>query len=147
MLNNRPMSPNCFGLKLLLLTGVVVLSGCMGTKIQPYSPNYSYIDAGGTSRPGVVRKGYDSERAAMLVPDACITPDTGEYPMYLPSGCANNLNLQHMAAKKQDLMRGREMGPAMAAPVARAAQNYIEGTDPETRRRRLSADEANRSTQ
>ncbi|WP_244423896.1 hypothetical protein [Phyllobacterium sp. YR531] len=135
------------GLHLLVVLGASVLAGCTGTKIQPYSPNYSYLDTGGTSRPGVVRKGYDSERAAMLVPDACITPDTGEDPMYLPSGCANNLNLQHMAAKKQDLMHGREMGPAMAAPVARAAQNYIEGTEPETRRRRLPADEANQSTQ
>ncbi|WP_348601484.1 hypothetical protein [Phyllobacterium sp. SB3] len=136
-----------FGLQLLVVASTAALSGCMGTKIQPYSPNYSYIDTGGTSKPGVVRKGYDSERAAMLVPDACITPDTGEDPMYLPSGCANNLNLQHMAAKKQDLMHGREMGPAMAAPVARAAQNYIEGTEPETRRRRLPADETNQSTQ
>lgn len=147
MLNNSPVSTTRFGLHLLVVIGAATLTGCMGTKIQPYSPNYSYIDAGGTSRPGVVRKGYDSERAAMLVPDACITPDTGEDPMYLPSGCANNLNLQHMAAKKQDLMRGSEMGPAMAAPVARAAQNYIEGTEPESRRRRLPADEANQSTQ
>ncbi len=147
MLNNRPMSPIYLGCTLLAVIGTAILAGCMGTKIQPYSPNYSYIDTGGTSRPGVVRKGYDSERAAMLVPDACITPDTGEYPMYLPSGCANNLNLQHMATRKQDLMHGREMGPAMAAPVARAAQNYIESTDPESRRRRLPADQANQSTQ
>ncbi|MHC1551796.1 hypothetical protein [Phyllobacterium sp. K27] len=147
MLINNPVFPVRLGFKLLAVIGAATLSGCMGTKIQPYSPNYSYIDTGGTSRPGVVRKGYDSERAAMLVPDACITPDTGEYPMYLPSGCANNLNLQHMAAKKQDLMHGREMGPAMAAPVARAAQNYIEGTDPEIRRRRRPADETSQSTQ
>jgi hypothetical protein len=147
MSNNKPRNTFRFALNCMIVAGTAALAGCMGSKPQPYSPNYSYLATGGTSRPGVVRKGYDRESAAMLVPDACITPDTADDPMYLPSGCANNLNLQHMAVRKQELMRGREMGPAMAAPVARAAQNYIEGTDPETRRRRLAADETTETTQ
>jgi hypothetical protein len=148
MLNNRPFISARSLLRLGVLAGsLAILGGCMGSKPQPYSPNYTYLSLKGAPRPGVVRKGYDREDAAMLVPDACITPDTAADPFYLPSGCSNNLNLQHMAARKQDLMHGREMGPAMAAPVARAAQNYIDGTIPEERRQRRSVDESTLSTQ
>lgn len=148
MLNNRPFISARSLLRLSLLLGSLgTLAGCMGSKPQPYSPNYSYLSLKDASGPGVVRKGYDREDAAMLVPDACITPDTADDPLYLPSGCSNNLNLQLMAARKQDLMQGREMGPAMAAPVARAAQNYIDGTAPEERRQRRRVDETAQATQ
>ncbi|KXF75036.1 hypothetical protein ATN84_20320 [Paramesorhizobium deserti] len=122
------------------LCAISVLAGC-ASKAQPYSPDYHYISVEdgvadkGPVRKGPVRKGYDEPRTqAVLVPDACTTPDTAAQPLYLPSGCANNLNLQFMVAREQDLLRGRDMGPAMAAPVARAAQSYISGT-PEERRR------------
>lgn len=105
---------------------VIVLAGCNPPQDPlPYSPNYHYT--GGQA--GVIRKGYDT-RAAML-PDACVTPDVQADAMYLPSGCANNLNLQLMAANQGDLMRGRTTGPAMAAPAARAARRVIDGTQPE----------------
>jgi type IV pilus biogenesis protein CpaD/CtpE len=127
----------CFGM----------LAGCVGNQPQPYSPNYSYLSMN-DAKPGVVRKGYDKVAAqTILVPDACITPDTADDPVYLPSGCSNNLNLQHMAARKQDLLQGREMGPAMAAPVARAAQNYIDGTVPEERRQRRRTEESSQPAQ
>ncbi|MCO4318283.1 hypothetical protein M8997_013895 [Phyllobacterium sp. 21LDTY02-6] len=129
--------------RLALIMGVAVsISGCMGSKTQPYSPNYSYVKMGG-AKDNVVRKGYEKEAGAqgVLVPDACITPDTAEYPLYLPSGCSNNLNLQHMVARKQDLMHGREMGPAMAAPAARAAQKYIDGAQVSEQRSRRRYDE------
>ncbi|MGH6861613.1 MAG: hypothetical protein ACRECY_15270 [Phyllobacterium sp.] len=131
----------------VLLGSFGVLAGCVGNPPQPYSPNYSYISTNG-GKPGVVRKGYEKEAGAgaTLVPDACITPDTAEYPLYLPSGCSNNLNLQHMAARKQDLLHGREMGPAMAAPVARAAQTYIDGAPPQERQRRRQSEELGQAT-
>lgn len=143
MLNNCvPASRPTAICRLGLLGCLLFLTGCVGNPPQPYSPNYSYLTLR-DARPGVVRKGYDRQalQQTVLVPDACITPDTADDPVYLPSGCANNLNLQHMAARKQDLLRGREMGPAMAAPVARAAQNYIDGVAPEERPRRQRYDD------
>ncbi|WP_244642798.1 hypothetical protein [Phyllobacterium sp. 628] len=106
------------------------------TQPEPYSPNYHYVSTGPVAAGGngkVVRKGYDKPGAVaegrMLVPDACTTPDNTADALYLPSGCANNLNLQLMAEKESDLVRGRDMGPAMAAPVARAAKRIIEGDE------------------
>ncbi|QFI65874.1 hypothetical protein [Sinorhizobium alkalisoli] len=110
---------------------------CSGSHPQPYSPNYSYVSMrGAPAKAGIVRKGYDEAESQVLVPDACITPDTADQPLYLPSGCANNLNLQFMAQNQGDLIQGRQMGPAMAAPVARAAKNYLDGYSEEGRRRR-----------
>jgi len=67
----------------------------------------------------------------VLVPRACLTPD-GTEPQFLgphlPPGCANAHNLQRMAERQSDLVRGRPLGAAPAAPTARAAQEYIYGT-------------------
>jgi hypothetical protein len=88
-----------------------------------YSPNYTRVS--------VVSEDGHTKRA--LVPEACITPDdqspadTG--PQRLPPGCANNYNLQQMAARKRDLTKGRALGAAPAAPTARAAQRYIDGRE------------------
>lgn len=122
---------------------VIASAGCSGSHPQPYSANYSYLSMHGAppAQGGLVRKGYDTGAAQVLVPDACITPDTAEQPLYLPPGCANNLNLQLMAADQRHLIRGREMGPAMAAPVARAAKDYVDGYGDEGRRRRNAANE------
>ncbi|PDT81142.1 hypothetical protein [Sinorhizobium sp. BJ1] len=111
-----------------LMAGLLAAAGCSGSHPQPYSPNYSYLSmhSAPPAKGGFVRKGYDTTATQTLVPDACITPDTADQPLYLPSGCANNLNLQLMAADQRHLLKGREMGPAMAAPVARAAKNYID---------------------
>lgn len=114
-------------------------NACTGSHPQPYSPNYRYISMrGAPTKAGIVRKGYDELESHVLVPDACITPDTADQPLYLPPGCANNLNLQFMVQDQRQLIRGREMGPAMAAPVARAAKNYLDGYSEEGRRRRAS---------
>ncbi|WP_420845006.1 hypothetical protein [Ensifer adhaerens] len=122
---------------------LLVLTGCSGSSPQPYSPNYRYVSLHGAppAKDGVVRKGYDTTASQMLVPDACITPDTAEQPLYLPLGCANNLNLQLMAQDQGHLLKGREMGPAMAAPVARSAKSYIDGFGEDETRRRDSATE------
>ncbi len=108
------------------------LAGCQNRPERdplPYSPNYH--TASGQSG-NVVRKGYDKQPDAQgrLVPDACVTPDVVEDPLYLPSGCANNLNLQMMVERQSDLVHGRTTGPAMAAPVVRAARRVIDGEPP-----------------
>jgi len=127
--------------RILRVTGLCILAGASGcqTQPEPYSPNYHYVTTGPVTPDAngkVVRKGYDrpgskgyAAEGRMLVPDACTTPDKTPDALYLPSGCANNLNLQLMAEKEGDLVRGRDMGPAMAAPVARAARRVIDGED------------------
>ncbi|TDW32350.1 hypothetical protein EV128_107219 [Rhizobium azibense] len=127
--------------RVVLAAGLLfALAGCSGSHPQPYSPNYSYVSTHGVpAKGGLVRKGYDKEESRTLVPDACLTPDTADQPLYLPPGCANNLNLQFMAEDQGHLIQGREMGPAMAAPVARAAKNYLDGYSEEGRRRRNTA--------
>jgi hypothetical protein len=86
-----------------------------------YSPDYASV-------PVVDHKG---RTRYVLVPRACLTPD-GTEPQFLgphlPPGCANAHNLQRMAERQSDLVRGRPLGAAPAAPTARAAQEYIYGT-------------------
>ena len=105
----------------------LVLAGCQNGAARdplPYFPNY-HMAAG----PSHVRKGYEKQ-AGRLVPDACVTPDVAEDPLYLPPGCANNMNLQLMVERQSDLVRGRKTGPAMAEPVVRAARRSIDGIAP-----------------
>ncbi|MCX2698458.1 hypothetical protein [Ochrobactrum chromiisoli] len=116
----------------VLAVAVFALAGCQNTPDRdplPYSPNY-HMSAGQGGN--VVRKGYDKQATAQgrLVPDACVTPDVVEDPLYLPPGCANNLNLQMMVERQSDLVHGRTTGPAMAAPVVRAARRVIDGEPP-----------------
>lgn len=136
-----------------MLASSLLLGACLHEPL-PYSPNYSHVTLTDESEvlanPG---KGYDKgvippRRAArtvrqaqtVLVPDACITPDTAEQPVYLPSGCANNLNLQLMVEQPRDLVQGRQPGPAAAAPSVRAAQRYLYGaTEAERRAGKLDA--------
>ena len=85
-----------------------------------YSPDY-------TSVPVVAPNG---KTRWVLVPKACLVPDATEPPLlgpHLPPGCANAHNLQRMAEHKSDLVYGRRLGAAPAAPTARAAQEYIYG--------------------
>ena len=105
---------------------LTLLAGCREgheialTEAPPaYSPDYTYIDV--VSENGHVKR--------VLVPEACLTEnDSGAAslgPRRLPPGCANNYNLQRMAERKGDLLHGRPLGPAPAAPAARAARRYI----------------------
>lgn len=119
------------------------LSGCLPHEPLPYSPNYSRIALVDESNVPVktVRKGQARtarQAPTVGVPDACITPDVAEQPLYLPPGCANNLNLQMMVERPRDLVQGRQPGSAEAAPAVRAAQRYLyEGTEAEQRAGRL----------
>ena len=85
-----------------------------------YSPDYTRV-------PVVGRNGRTQY---VLVPKACLTPDSTEPQLmgpHLPPGCANAHNLQRMAERQSDLVNGRPLGAAPAAPTARAAQEYIYG--------------------
>jgi hypothetical protein len=86
-----------------------------------YSPDYTRV-------PVVAPNG---RTRYVLVPKACLSPDPTEPLLmgpHLPPGCANAHNLQRMAESQSDLVRGRPLGAAPAAPTARAAQEYIYGT-------------------
>jgi len=85
---------------------------CFAAQPPDYSPDYVYVPAYG------------------LVPRACEAPDPTMVPHLgprLPPGCANAYNLLRMAERKSDLVHGRPLGAAPAAPTARAAQEYIYG--------------------
>ncbi|MFC3691155.1 hypothetical protein [Chenggangzhangella methanolivorans] len=119
------------------------LAACAPEAPNAYSPGYSRVTLADGGADGKVRKGYDQAgraRQTALLPDACVTPDTAPDPMYLPSGCANAVNLQQMAEREEDLERGREPGPSMAAPSARAARRYIDGAGDDERRGRLNSE-------
>ncbi|WP_246802807.1 hypothetical protein [Ensifer sp. ENS02] len=117
------------------MIGTLAVDGCQSTEdAQPYSANYRMVPLGGQGfqrKSAFVTKDHDNMVQTVLVPEACISPDTAAQPLYLPSGCANNLNLELMVQRQQDLARGRPMGPAMAEPVARAARDYIDEKAPE----------------
>ena len=97
-----------------------VYCGTFPQQPPDYSPDYASV-------PVVGRNG---RTRYVLVPKACLTPDATEPPFlgpHLPPGCANAHNLQRMAERQSDLVRGRPLGAAPAAPSARAAQEYIYG--------------------
>ena len=113
----------------------LVLSGCLPHEPLPYSPNYSRItlvDESGAAHKRQTRGARQVQTVG--VPDACITPDVTEQPLYLPPGCANALNLQLMVERPRDLVQGRQPGAAEAAPAVRAARRYLyEETEAERR--------------
>jgi hypothetical protein len=100
---------------------LLALGGC--ANIPPdYSAGYHYIAVPSPTRPDRVRY--------VLVPDACETPDpTAATPTgpLLPPGCANAYNLQRMTEREKDLVKGRRLARAAAAPSVRAAEKYING--------------------
>jgi hypothetical protein len=88
-----------------------------------YSPHFVQVPVVSPTRPDRVVR-YE------LVPEACLVPDPTDTELgpRLPPGCANNANLLTMAEQKRDVVHGRKLGAAPAAPSARAAQRYIYGT-------------------
>lgn len=121
-------------LRLSLAVQTIVLVGCASQPEDDYSPGYSYIATAGGSGKG---------DGSVLVPDACLgkpadtKPTSADTPMtiipdagpHLPPGCANAYNLQRMAESERDLVEGRRMGTAAAAPTTRAARRYIYGEE------------------
>jgi hypothetical protein len=126
---------------LLPLLPVMVLAGCQHDPKprQEYVPGYSYVqtDDGGSEK-GVTQ--------SVLAPNACLaepadddaTPARTDLTIvsgvgsHLPSSCANAFNLQRMAESQRDLVEGRRVGPAPAAPTVRAARRYLDGDEAPT---------------
>lgn len=101
-----------------------VLPGCLPGDPVPPSVEQGYSSgAGGKTRHALVPK------ACMQAPDPQRIEADASLP---PLGCANAYNLQKMAEQKRDLVRGRRLGDAPAAPAARAASNYLNGTGEKT---------------
>jgi len=93
---------------------------CFPQQPPDYSPDYVYVP--------VVRA--DGGTRMVLAPKACLVADPTELPHlgpHSPPGCANAWNLLRMAERKGDLLHGRPLGAAPAAPTARAAHEYIYG--------------------
>jgi len=114
-------------LALLLLTGCQSSMGPMS-----WTSGYRQVTAADA----------DASNAALIVPNLCQTQPDETGLVTLPPGCANDLNLQLMVVEPQDLVRGREMGPAMAAPVADAANELLHGRERANQRRLLLEQEA-----
>jgi hypothetical protein len=107
---------------LYLAAALLALGGC---SLPPdYSPNYSYIPVPAPTAKHPDRVEYVLAADACLLPDPTAATPTG--PL-LPPGCANAYNLQRMADREHDLVEGRKLGRAPAAPSARAAEKYIYG--------------------
>lgn len=110
-------------------------AGCAAPP-QDYSPHYSYVATAPSSAKEPSR--------SVLVPDACLAEPADQVPEpaqthmtfvpslgpHLPPGCANVYNLQQMAVRERDLVVGRQLGPAPAAPSVRAARRYLDGEEP-----------------
>src|SRR6516225_7083680 len=112
--------------RLARLTGYAIallaLAAC--AELPPdYSPHFAQAPVVSPTRPDRVVR-YE------LMPEACLVPDPTDTQLgpRLPPGCANNANLLTMVEQKRDVVHGRKLGPAPAAPSARAAQRYVYGT-------------------
>jgi hypothetical protein len=108
------------------LTGSAVIVSALAAcaELPPdYSPRFVQVPIVSPTRPERVIR-YE------LVPEACLVPDPTDTQLgpRLPPGCANNANLLAMVEQKRDVVHGRKLGAAPAAPSARAAQRYIYGT-------------------
>jgi hypothetical protein len=135
MIGARDRSMTRIGALVVCLIAILIaLVGCAptvddavlyGFAPQPpdYSPNYTYVPIIDPNRPCCVQRW-------VLMPEACLAPDPTEPQLFgphVPPACANNYNLMRMATRKRDLLEGRRLGAAPAAPSVRAAQKYLYG--------------------
>ena len=66
----------------------------------------------------------------VILPEACLSADGWPEPDLPPASCAQALTLIDMVEDQDDLLYGREMGPALSATAARAATRYLERRAP-----------------
>lgn len=120
----------------VLALSLLTVSGC-ATAPRDHSPYYSFVPTSSYVGTG---KGAGG---SVLVPEACLGEPADTSPQlaetdfaaspalgpHLPPGCANAYNLQRMVESERDLIEGRSMGPARAAPSVRAANRYLYGEE------------------
>lgn len=125
-------------LRFTMLPLALATAGCAndGQRPRDYATGYSYV----STAPGGSAKGVGG---SVLVPNACLgAPADDDNPnaatsmtivsgtgAHLPPSCANAFNLQQMVENKRDLLEGRRLGRAPAAPSARAARRYLDGEE------------------
>lgn len=112
---------------------VLLLAGCQSSMgPMSWDTGYRQVTTAATSAP----------HESTIMPNLCQPKPDDAGRAGLPPGCANDFNLQQMVVEPQDLVRGREMGPAMGAPVADAANEYLNGRERANQRRSLLEQEA-----
>lgn len=121
-----------------LLPLLALLAGCESA-LGPMSWETGYRQVSAADGP---LRGSEGSQRQLIVPNTCQTRPDQSGIVALPSGCANDLNLQLMVERPSDLIRGREMGPAPAAPVANAARERLDNRERANDRRLRLEEEA-----
>jgi len=66
----------------------------------------------------------------VFLPEACLSSDGWPDPRHPPASCTQALTLVQMVEDKNDLLRGRTMGPALSETAANAAARYLDRMEP-----------------
>jgi hypothetical protein len=67
----------------------------------------------------------------VLLPQACLDGDSWPHPDLPPASCTQALTLVQMVEDQNDLLRGRELGPALSSTAANAAARHYNKGAPE----------------
>ena len=126
---------------LLVAMIVAALGGCVPPPKSSVSWSGGYAPV---SDSRAETSGVSGVRHAEIIPRKCALANYQNPPDLPPAGCANDLNLQRMVERPSDLLRGREMGPPRAAPVAAAARERLENTRQQANERRVRLEEESR---
>lgn len=66
----------------------------------------------------------------VLLPQACLDGDSWPHPDLPPASCTQALTLVQMVEDQNDLLRGRELGPALSSTAANAAARHYNSRAP-----------------
>lgn len=66
----------------------------------------------------------------VVLPEACLNSDQWPDPRLMPASCANALALVQMVEDPNDLIRGRDLSPALSATAAQAAVRHLRKNTP-----------------
>ncbi|GHB11826.1 hypothetical protein [Salinicola rhizosphaerae] len=118
----------------LLVLPALLLGGCHSS-MGPMSWTSGYRNV-------TVADADGQGTSTRAIPNLCQSDPDQSGLITLPPGCANDLNLELMVVDPGDLTRGQEMGPAMAAPVAEAADQRLNNRERANERRAMLENEA-----
>lgn len=62
----------------------------------------------------------------VILPESCLNGEDWPHPNLPPASCTQALTLVRMVEDQDDLLRGRQMGPASSESAARAAARHVE---------------------